>query len=112
MNHLRNGDDGCTRNGTGGDFFGSYSVRMWLVIPEILGALVLMHRSPLMGLNNALFVNWKAPSDQSIIGFLSTDPFLRECRHFRYCHQLCLLQSWQRIMFAGSGGCVVILSLG
>ena len=46
-----------------------------LVLLEILGALVLVHQSPLMVLTNALFVNQKAPPDQGIIGFLSINPF-------------------------------------
>ena len=79
---------------------------------EILGALVLVHQSPLMILSNALFVNWKALPDQGIIEFLSIDPFLREYRPCRYCHQLCLLQSYRRMIFAGGGGCIVILSIG
>ena len=55
--------------------FGYYFFRTWSAIPAMLGALVLVHQSPLMGSNNALFVNQKAPLDQGNIVFLSTGSF-------------------------------------
>ena len=55
--------------------FGSYFVRAWSAIPAMLGTLLLVYQSPLMGSNDVLFLNQKTPPNQGNIEFLSTSSF-------------------------------------
>ena len=68
--------------------FGSYSDRACLPIPSLLGALVLVHPSPLIGWIYALLTNLKAPYGQYITGFLLNELFLWGYHPCKCCHQI------------------------
>ena len=78
----------------------------------MIGALRLLHQSPLMCLSTILFVNRNAPLNQGITGFLSTDPFFTRVLSMTILQPIMPPPVLPEIFFAGGGGGVVVLILG